>query len=238
MEACARGTSGLRRFVLLSSIAAAGPAPQGRPLNEADACRPVSPYGRSKLLAEEAASGFMARMPLVVIRPPNVLGVGQRELSSVLRLLNRGIVPLVGSRRPQTSILFVEDLVRALALVADRDAANGKTYYVAADEPRSWRGILDALLAELAPGLLLKIPHPLLMGVALVAEAAARLTGGTPLLTRSDLRSARDNLWLCDAGLIRRELGFAATVEFSQGIRDIVRRFDRRHGTWQDSGDG
>ncbi len=74
----------------------------------------------------------------------------------------------------------------------------------------------------------LKIPHPLLLGVALVSEAVAKLSGKPPLVTRSDLRSARDNYWLCDASLIREELGFRTEVEFAAGIRDIVRQFNAR----------
>ena len=53
--------------------------------------------------------------------------------------------------------------------------------------------------------------------MAFVAEAVAGLTGKAPLVTRSDLRSARDNYWLCDAGRIRAELGFRTEVEFARG---------------------
>jgi nucleoside-diphosphate-sugar epimerase len=225
LTACAQAAPGLRRFVLVSSIAAAGPARDRRPLRETDPCRPVSLYGQSKLLAEQAAAGFQDRLPIVIIRPPNVLGYGQRELLAAMKLLRRRIVPLIGGRGKQTSICFVQDLVRALALAAAAERASGRTYFVAAAEPCSWREILDRLLLEMDLTFVLKIPHPLLMGVALVAEAVAALSGRPPLVTRHDLRSARDNYWLCDAGLIRDELGFRTEVEFAGGIGDIVRRF-------------
>jgi nucleoside-diphosphate-sugar epimerase len=228
LEACAQANPGLRKFVYVSSISAAGPARDRKPLVEADDCRPVSLYGKSKYLAEQAAAAFFPRLPIVIVRPPNVLGVGQKELLAVMKLLRRHIIPLIGRREKQTSICFVQDLVRALVLAAEQDRATGKTYFVAAAESYSWRGIMAELLRAMDVKFVLKIPHPLLLGLAFVAEASARWTGKTPLVTRSDLRSARDNYWLCDASLIREELGFRTEVEFAEGISDIVRHFNAK----------
>ena len=139
--------------------------------------------------------------------------------------MRRRIVPLIGRREKQTSICFVQDLVRALVLAAEADRSRGKTYFVAAAEFYSWRDILEQLLLEMDMKCVLKIPHHLLLSLAFVSEAIAGLTGKAPLVTRSDLRSARDNYWLCDASLIREELGFSTEVEFTRGIRDIVRHF-------------
>jgi nucleoside-diphosphate-sugar epimerase len=226
LEACAQDNPGLRKFVYISSISAAGPALDKKPLREADDCRPVSLYGKSKFLAEQAAVAFFDRLPIVIIRPPNVLGSGQKELLAVMKLLRRRIVPLIGRREKQTSICFVPDLVRALVLAAEQDRARGKTYFVAAAEACSWRDILKQLLLEMDLKFVLKIPHPLLLGVALVSEAVSGLTGKPPLVTRSDLCSARDKYWLCDASLIREELGFQTEVEFARGVRDIVQQFN------------
>lgn len=225
LQACAEADPGLRRFVYVSSISAAGPARDKKPLRETDECQPVSLYGKSKYQAELAAAGFFDRLPIVIVRPPNVLGAGQRELLAVMKLLRRRIVPLIGRREKQTSICFVQDLVRALVLAAEHDRAIGRTYFVAASEAYSWRGIMAQLLRAMDLKFALKIPHPLLLGVAIASEAVSGLTGKAPLVTRRDLSSARDNYWLCDAGLIREELGFRAEVEFAAGIGDIVRRF-------------
>jgi len=225
LAACVQAAPNLRRFVFISSISAVGPARDKKPLRETDACRPVSLYGQSKYLAEREAAAFSGKLPIVIIRPANVLGVGQKELLAVMKLLRRRIMPLIGRREKQTSICFVQDLVRALLLAAEQEQAVGRTYFVAAAEAYSWREIMDRLLLEMGRGLVVKIPHPLLIGLAFVSETLAAMTGTKPLVTRGDLRSARDNYWLCDAGLIREELGFRTGVEFSAGIRDIVRVF-------------
>jgi nucleoside-diphosphate-sugar epimerase len=225
LEACAQVNPGLRKFVYVSSISAAGPAINKKPLRESDDCQPVSSYGKSKYLAEQAVAIFFSRLPIVIVRPPNVLGVGQKELLAVLKLIRWRIVPMIGRREKQTSICFVQDLVRAMVLVAENEQARGKIYFVAAEEFYSWRGIMAQLLLEMDIKFVLRIPHHLLLILALFSESIARLTGKAPLIKRSDLRSARDNFWLCDASLIREELGFHTKVEFIQGIRDIVRDF-------------
>ncbi|MBU4268403.1 MAG: NAD-dependent epimerase/dehydratase family protein [Acidobacteria bacterium] len=225
LEACAQANPGLRKLVVVSSISAVGPALDKKPLREGDDCRPVSLYGKSKYLAEQAAIAFFDRLPIVIVRPANVLGAGQRELLAVMNLLRRRIVPLISRGEKQTSICFVQDLVRALVLVAENESVRGRTYFVAAKEFYSWREILNQLLLEMNLKFVLKIPHPLMLSVAFVSEAISRLTGNAPLVTRSDLRSARNNYWLCDTSLIREELGFRIEVEFGQGIRDIVRQF-------------
>lgn len=46
--------AGVRRMVHVSSLAVSGPAPRGRPLEEADRDQPVTPYGRSKQAGEQA----------------------------------------------------------------------------------------------------------------------------------------------------------------------------------------
>jgi nucleoside-diphosphate-sugar epimerase len=225
LEACAQVNPGLRKFIYVSSISAVGPAVDKKPLRESDACQPVSLYGKSKYMAEQAAAAFFSRLPIVIVRPPNVLGIGQKELLAVLKLMRRRIVPMIGRREKQTSICFVQDLVRGLVLAAEADRDRGKTYFIAAKEFYSWRELLDQLLLEMDMKCALKIPHHLLLNLAFVSEAIAGLTGKAPIITRSDLRSARDNYWLCDASLIREELGFTTEVEFTRGIREIVRHF-------------
>ena len=105
--------------------------------------------GKASAWPNRRRPDFFARLPIVIVRPPNVLGAGQRELLAVMKLLRRRIVPMIGRREKQTSICFVQDLVRALVLAAEHDRASGRTYFVAADEAYSWREIMAQLLRDL-----------------------------------------------------------------------------------------
>ncbi|NIM17511.1 MAG: NAD-dependent epimerase/dehydratase family protein [Candidatus Aminicenantes bacterium] len=223
LEACAEVNPGLKKFVFVSSISAAGPAKDKRPLKESDPCHPVSLYGKSKCLAEEAAARFFDQLPIVIIRPTNVFGIRQKQLYTTLKLAKKRIIPLLGNGDKQTSICFVQDVVKALILAAENEKVRGKTFFVANPGPYSWREILKFITTALGLPFIIKIPHQALMIIAFVCEMIAKLAGGRPLITRKTIRSTRENYWLHDISSIRRELGFSPEVPFEEGMRDIIK---------------
>lgn len=221
VEACRRAAPGLSRFVLVSSIAAGGPGGPDRPLDETDEPRPISAYGRSKLAAERAVLEAGGGLPATIIRPPNVLGPGSKELERLFGLLRRRIVPAVGDGRPRTSLIDVDDLVEALLLAAAEPRAAGRTYYVTDGRAYAWPEIMAAAAEELGLGRLrLRVPYAAQMAVAGLSETASRLTGRAPALTREIVRSGREHYWIYDGSRICRELGFRPRF----GMRDSVRR--------------
>lgn len=222
LEACAEANPELKKFVFVSSISAAGPANDRVPLKESDPCSPVSRYGKSKLLAEEAAARYFDRLPIVILRPTNVLGVRQKQLFSTLKLAKKRIIPQLGNGDKQTTICFVQDVVRALILAADKESVRGGTFFVADPRPYSWREILDGVTRSLGLSYVIRIPYPALLMIAWLSEAAARLTGTRPLTTRKSLRSVRKNYWLQDISLIKKELGFSPEISFEEGMADII----------------
>ena len=221
LKACLKANPGLKSFVFVSSISAVGPSSGGQRLDEQAPCRPVSFYGRSKLEAEQAVKGCGSRLPWVIIRPPNVLGPRQSELLQAIKLLRKGIMPVVGSGRPQTSVCDVEDLVQALILAAWRGEAAGQTYLVTDGREYAWREITLALAEELGVNRIwLKVPYSLQYALAWLAEETSRLTNKRPLLSRELLRSGQRFEWLYDGGKIQKELGFLPRYT----MRDSVRR--------------
>jgi len=221
VEACLRSAPRLRRFVLVSSIAAAGPSRPGRPATEDDEPEPVTAYGRSKLLAEDVVRRASDRLPATIIRPPNVLGPGSPEIERAIGLLKKRIVPGIGDRRPRTSLIDVDDLVEALVLAAEDARSLGRTYYVTDGAAYAWPEITEALAEELGLGRFrILVPAAVQFAAASLAEAASRLTGKPPALTRDIVRAGRDHFWIYDGSRIERDLGFKARFK----MRDSVRR--------------
>jgi len=223
IDACLEEQPALRKFVYVSSISAAGPSPPGQALRETDAARPVSPYGRSKLLAEEAVLARAARLPVTIIRPPNVIGPRQKELVQTIRLLERRIRPLVGTDETRTSLASVDDVVRALILAAESPRSEGEIYYVTDGGAYSWREITAALAESLGlRGFALPIPYPVQLGAAAAAQAVARLRRTAPLFSVQHVRATRTLNWVYDGSKIERELGFAPTQDMKETVRRVV----------------
>jgi len=223
IEACLEENPGLRKFVYVSSIAAAGPSPPGTALREEDECRPISDYGRSKREAEILVLERGDRLAVTIIRPPNVVGPRQKELSDSIKLIRKRILPLIGTGKLQTSLASVGDVVAALILAAERPESRGQVYFVTDGRAHSWREIPRTIIDALGMrGFFLKVPYGIQYAVAGAVEAAARLRRRTPALSRMLVQSGRKYSWIYDCSKIERELGFRPSVDVSESVRQAV----------------
>ena len=211
--------AGTRRLVHVSSLAAAGPSPDGRPLREDSPPHPVSHYGRSKLCAEEAVrrSGLAERA--VIVRPAVVYGPRDTDVLEVLLWAAGGRVIQLGGRDQQVSILHVADLIEGLLLAAAAEHAGGRIYFLANSEPVSWSelGYRAASLMG-RPAKTVSVP---LWGASLagaLASFSARLTGTASLLSWDKMKEARQRFWICDPAAARIDLGFRACTPLSEGL--------------------
>lgn len=208
-------------LVLVSSLAAGGPSAgaragaTGAPRGESDAPAPVSRYGAAKLAGEAAARAWADRLPLTIVRPPVVIGPGDRATRPLLDMLRRGaaLVPRGGL----FSFVHVDELARLLILAAERGervrpggGCGEGVYYAAADE--------DLTLAELARRLahagghaprVLPLPVCLVALAALAGEGAGRLLDRPTVLNLDKVREARAGGWRCSARKAHDQLGWS-----------------------------
>jgi nucleoside-diphosphate-sugar epimerase len=203
-------------LILVSSLAAAGPSASGR--DEVQPAEPISRYGRAKLAGEEAARPYADRVPLTVIRPPLVLGEGDRSLLPVFRMARCGWVVAPG--RAPLSMIHVDDLVQSLMAAAEKGervapaGSEGKpdqgVYFVADGEARQ----LTELGAEIArslgksPPRTIRMPLSLLYAAAAASEAWGRLRDRQTLLNLDKIKEAGAEGWVCSSDKAREQLGF------------------------------
>jgi len=223
LEACLEENPRLQKFVFVSSISACGPSPRGTALREDDDCRPVSDYGRSKLRAEQIVLGSTDRLPLTIIRPPNVIGPRQKELFEFIKLLHKGIKPLIGTGEPQTSLASVDDIVKAIILTAVHPRSCGQIYFVTDGRAYSWRDIAGTVAESLGPRrFYLKIPYAVQYVLAALFEIGSTMKRTSPLFTRQNISATRKYCWIYDSSKITNELGFKPSLEMEETIRKTV----------------
>ena len=140
--------SSVKRFVFVSSVKAGGNPPLGTCANEKDQKHTEDVYGKTKREAELKLLeiGQVSGMHVSIIRPSLVYGP---DVKGNLQLMLSGIekgwfppLPETGNRR---SMIHVDDLVRAILLVADDDRANGEIFIATDGTPYSSREIYDAM---------------------------------------------------------------------------------------------
>src|SRR5262249_43206729 len=88
----------IRRFVYISSLAATGPSRDGVPVDEDTSPSPITPYGKSKLLAEEAVRVVADLVPVTVVRPPAVYGPRDYAIYEFFKAVKGGIFPVIGRK--------------------------------------------------------------------------------------------------------------------------------------------
>ncbi len=180
----AEAAAGLvRRFIFLSSVKVHGEDSGSGMYAEDDALNPQDSYGRSKLEAERALTETAARngMELVIIRPPLVYGPEVK--ANFLRLLgwvDAGLPLPFASVRNRRSLIYVGNLVAAIARFAEHPAARGP-FLVSDEESVSTPELMSRIARVLErPARLLPAPPALLRVAGMIAgrrDEIRRLTG-------------------------------------------------------------
>lgn len=230
IEACARSCPGLTRFVMVSSQAAAGPGVSKIPKRETDVPSPITPYGKSKLAAEQAIFEYKTRFSVVVVRPSAVYGPRDTAFLAYFRLVRRGFLLEFGSGEDRiVSMCHVVDVVRGLILAAHSDsAATGSVYFLADPEPYSWREV--EIIIEQVFGIRakrLRVPLWMLSTLGALGQGYGRVTGKSVMLNKSRVAELTARQWGCDTGKARCELGFAPVMNLNDGLRDVVRWYKK-----------
>ena len=140
--------AGVKRFIFVSSVKAGGNSTSKKCINENDQSDPEGIYGKTKREAELKLLeiGKESGMHVSIIRPslvygPNVKGNLQLMLSGV-RAGWFPPLPETGNRR---SMIHVDDLVRAILLIAEDKQANGEIFIATDGTPHSSREIYSVI---------------------------------------------------------------------------------------------
>lgn len=218
-------------FVFVSSLAAAGSSSREHPKTEVETPEPVSEYGRSKLLAEKELRRWADHVPISIVRPPMVLGPGDRMGLKMFQAIRMSHIHFTSTfRRLYHAVVMVDDLVYALRLAAERgkrllpdsnglsatEAAQG-IYHIATAEGVEY-GQLGRLVAK-AMGyrhiFVFRMPSAWTRIVVYWAELFGKIRKKSVYLNHDKCREILAGSWNCSAQKAHKELGFvsAATLE-------------------------
>lgn len=211
------------RVVLVSSMAAGGPAPRGRPLLGDEPSAPVTAYGRSKLAGEDVVRA--GRLPWTIVRPPMVYGPRDTEVLKVFRLARTGIAPVFGDGSQELSAIYGPDLAEALLAAGSSERSLGRTYYACHPEVFTSAGFVRAVGTALSGRAPQVVPLPALLArVALgLTGTAARLTGRATILTPDKANEFFQPAWTGDPAPLSRDTGWQARHDLASGLAATVR---------------
>jgi dihydroflavonol-4-reductase len=213
----------LKRFVFLSSQAAAGPAPgMDAVIQESDPPHPVTWYGKSKLAAERALANMQPGLPATIIRSAAVFGPRDRDFYRYFDLVKRGVSLYPGRTDRWLSLAYVHDLVELMLLAMENVRAVGAVYF-ASSYAVSHRELAEAIARTLHKRPVhIGIPDTALSLIGLWSRVQTRLTGKAPLLNEQRIVDLRQAYWLCSAEKAGQELGYAARSDLETAIQETA----------------
>lgn len=197
-------TAGVERMVYTSSVATLGLNRDGAPADEDTPValgHMIGHYKRSKFLAEEAVQSLIRDhgAPVVIVNPSTP--VGPRDVKPTPT--GRMIVEAAAGRMPAyvdtgLNLVHVDDVADGHLQAFDHGVVGERYVLGGADMT------LEAILVEVAritggrpPRI--RLAHNLIMPLAVVAEAWARLSGAEPFATVDGLRIAKKKMFFTSA---------------------------------------
>ncbi len=228
----AAASAGVARIVYTSSIATLGlnadrtPADETTPATLDDM---IGHYKRSKFLAEAEVRRLADRegLPVVIVNPS--APVGPRDIKPTPT--GRMIVEAAAGRMPAfldtgLNLVHVDDVAEGHVLAFERGEVGQR--YILGGENMTLRDILASIAAitgRRPPRV--RLPYHLVLPVAFIAEAWARLSGSDAFVTVDGVRLARKPMFF-SSRKAREELGFAPRPAVD-ALRDAVHWY-REHG--------
>jgi UDP-glucose 4-epimerase len=140
--------AGVKRFVFVSSVKAGGNPSLEICANEKDQKNTEDVYGKTKREAELELLeiGKESGMHVSIIRPSLVYGPDVKgNLRSMLSGVEKGWFPPLPETGNRRSMIHVDDLVRAILLIAEDKRANGEIFIATDGTPYSSREIYNAM---------------------------------------------------------------------------------------------
>ncbi|MBV5330569.1 MAG: NAD-dependent epimerase/dehydratase family protein [Chlorobium sp.] len=241
--------AGVKRFVFMSTIGVNGDNSGDKSYTEGEVPHPHNPYSVSKYEAELALRQISIEtgMEVVIIRAPLVYGPGNPgNFLSLLRIVSKGIPLPLASITNKRSLIYVGNLVDALAVCATHPDAAGKTYLVSDGEDVSTPELVRRVAQSLgAPCRLLPFPVSWMKMVAKILDSfefwvlsfglfgskAEKPTQNSKLKTKNRFSGAVNRLagsLTVDSSKIRQELGWEPPFTMEEGLRVTARWFQKQ----------
>ncbi len=216
----------LDQFILVSSLSAAGPSPDGHLLSEDESPRPVSFYGESKLAAEREAKHFSNDIPITIIRPPAVYGPRDTETLRLIKLAGSRLRCIPGGDKNIFSALHVTDLVAALLLASRRIDRRFRIYFIGDGKEYHWREAFSIIRENLGKGsFTITLPWGAArVMIKILARIFPRSTAGFYL---DKINEMNHNYWVCNVNRAHDELNFKPRYDLKQGLQETIRWYQQ-----------
>lgn len=225
---CASGT--LKRFLYVSSQAAAGPNSSATPYDETYEPKPISWYGTSKKKAEDAVRSYADRLPVTIVRPSSVYGEEEKDISQVFPAVELGLRPKLGLNTKYVVMVYVGDLVKGMVDAAESDNTLNQTYFLNRADILTAMDVVNvgAKIVGKPNGPVIPVPMFLIRLVAPLGDLLYYLSRKRPPITRDKALELSQLYWLANPAKAKRDFGWEAAHSLEEGLTKTIRYWQQQ----------
>lgn len=216
--------AGVKHFIFVSSIGAMT-TQSDRILTENSPCHPDSPYGRSKLQAEQALINLAkdSNMTWTILRPTLVYGLGNPgNMERLMKLIKRGLpLPFSGIKN-RRSFVFVGNLVDAIITCLDHPHAANQIFLISDNQDVSTPELVRLIAQQIQkPCQLMPVPPTLLKLLGYLGNIAESMTGKNLPFNTYNIDRLLGSLYV-DSSHIQTTLNWQPPFTLEQGLARTI----------------
>jgi nucleoside-diphosphate-sugar epimerase len=217
---------GVKHFVFISSIGAIA-SESNHPLTENTSPQPDTPYGRSKLQAEIALIDLASHsnMTWTILRPPLVYGAGNPgNMERLVKLIDRGLPLPFGLVKNRRSLIYVGNLVDAIATTLTHPKATNQIFLVSDGQDLSTPQLIRKIADNRGqPCKLLPVPPSLLQIAGYLGDTVEHLSKKPLPLNTPTINRLLGSLFI-DSSHIQTTLNWQPPYTIDEGLLHTLRK--------------
>lgn len=215
-------SASIKRFIYTSTIGVLDLSGRGAIREDRPYGYHVGSYRRSKIEAEKLVSSYSEIMPSVILRPAVVYGPEDPQCTlRSLMYARKHLLFLVSRGKGFFPHLYIDNLIDALLLAANRETAVGKIFNLTDGVNTSGSDFFSCINRIAGKGKVnLSLPYPIAWIGALFMAVFSRLTGSQPLLSWTALEFLTLKCQF-DISEAKERLGFNPSVPLCEGMKRV-----------------
>ena len=212
----------IKGFILIGSLAAVGPIHSLEGIiTEETKPKPLTAYGKSKLLAEEKLK-TVTSLKYSILRPTAIYGPRDKDIFIFFKQLKTGIEPYIGKGAQKLSFIYVKDL--AAITIKSLDKCEQNTYnlsdgnfYDKYELGNIARNVLNLKTV------IFHLPVIFVKFIAAISKNVSSLSGKASALNPEKVKELMAMNWFCSIEKAKHDLGFYPQHNLDAGLQETLK---------------
>jgi nucleoside-diphosphate-sugar epimerase len=198
----------IKQLIFISSQAAAGMGERHKPKTEEDLAKPITWYGKSKLMAEEVIKNRLLK-EWTIIRPVSVYGPGDKDFLQTFKMMKNHISVSLGIRDKYINLIYIDELLVFINKCIDNPVAFHQVFFASDGKTYTHKMFSNAMQNAIHTySLHLTIPDAVVLYVAALGELKNKLQPRSSIVNLQKFKELKGRYWTVSIDKARKLLDY------------------------------